>query len=185
MKKSIVALLPVILFAVFVPFLAATGIARSSGVLILSLGSPVAVLFSYFLFGKRDFQSALYGTALSLLLMACSTWVICLVRSAEFFMPDFSIQYISAIVAVALMAAVGEEFVFRGATVAFDVNHAGINDVVFLLAVGTGALVLAKFLQYSERRLLSARSQFLQPAKWHFAGTAPEAPKRVSEERRR
>src|SRR4051812_40975330 len=134
-KTKILSLTPIIIFSAASPFISGLGLSRPSCALILSLGFPLAILFSYILFGKRDIKLAFFGALLSSSLMTCSMAVIYLIRSGDFFIADISVHSLSSIAAVALLAAVGEEFVFRGAILGLLLRYGNKFPLLLLLVI--------------------------------------------------
>jgi membrane protease YdiL (CAAX protease family) len=135
MKKIARNTSPILLFLLLIPCLRAAELPLSINTIILGMGSAIAILSSYFLFGKRDLRFALFGLMSSLLLAIISVFVVSQLRNGEVFTPDLSLYHLSAVGAVALMAAVGEELVFRGAILGLLTKYLRIFPLVVLLAL--------------------------------------------------
>jgi len=133
--KKIWALLPVAVFMAISPFIAKIGIPNSACVLILTLGFPLSILLSYFLFGKHDIKPAIFGVAFSVLLICGSVCILYFLRSGEFVAPDFSLYHVCSVAALSLLAAVGEEFIFRGALLGLLVKYCNKFPLPLLLVV--------------------------------------------------
>ena len=114
MKKIIYTACTALIFIGFVIFLRASEYPKSIIALTLTLGLPLVLLVPYIIFGKRNAEAAIAGFFLSVSLAVLSILVIYGIRGGTFFTPEFSLYYVLSVVALALLAAVVEEFVFRG-----------------------------------------------------------------------
>ena len=135
MKKFARNISPILFFVLLIPCLRAAELPLSINTIILGMGSAIAILSSYFLFGKRDLRFAWFGLASSLLLAVLSTFIVFQLRDGEAFKPELSPYHLSAVAAVALMAAVGEEFIFRGVILGLLTKYLGRFPLTILLAL--------------------------------------------------
>jgi membrane protease YdiL (CAAX protease family) len=135
MKKIIFPLWPILFFASLIPLVRMADVHRQLILLAFSVGSAASVLMSYVLYGKRDFSMGFFGFLLSISMASASILVVYRITRGEFFSLDLSLRHIFSIIAVALMASIAEEFIFRGAILGLLLKYFKNAPVAILLAV--------------------------------------------------
>ncbi|USX21443.1 CPBP family intramembrane metalloprotease [Oxalobacteraceae bacterium OTU3REALA1] len=133
--KKIIPLWPVLFFALLIPFVRMAETHRTIIVLAFSVGSAIAVMMSYVLFGKRDFPMGIFGFFLAIIMAFGSILIIYKLMPGEVFTPDLSVRHIFSIIAVALMASIAEEFIFRGLVLWFLLRYFKKIPVFILLSI--------------------------------------------------
>lgn len=135
MKRIILPLWPVLFFAFLIPFVRMAETHRPAIVLAFSVGSAISVMMSYVLFGKRDFLMGIFGFFLSVIAASGALLLVYKLIPGELFTPDFSVHHIFSVIAVALMASIAEEFIFRGAILWLLLRYFKNVPVLVLLSI--------------------------------------------------